>query len=119
MAIARELAKLQVSFPELSLEFMAVLSERVKVNGFSTERLKDAIGHVIDTFPYRRPSVSDIIGFDRKFKLFTYSEVYRLIVEKGDAEWSDFEVVKFEGEFFRIKKTDKKLFDYATKTVSD
>jgi hypothetical protein len=108
--IARELAKLQVSFPDISREFISVLAERVVRNGFTLERLRASIGNVLDNFQYKKPNISDIIGFDKKIKLYTYHEVYRLI-EKGDAEWSDFDIVEVNGNKFRIKKTDNQLFN--------
>jgi hypothetical protein len=108
--IAMELSKLQVAFTDISKEYMSVLTERLVRNGFTKERLRDAIGHVIDNFNYRRPNISDIISFDKKVKMYTYAEVFRMI-EKGEASgFEDFQIVEVNGNKFRVKKTDVQFF---------
>lgn len=102
--IATELAKLKASFPAMEMSYISVLSERLQANGFTEQRLKDAISTVIDKFRYQKPNIADIIGFDRKTKLYTYNEAY-IEVEKG-AEWSDFKIIQYNGKNVRIKITD-------------
>lgn len=88
-----------------NVDFFNLLSERVVANGFSNERLKDAINHILDNFQYKELVISDIIKFDRKVKLYTYSEVVNMVT-KGAAIWSDFEMREINGNHFRIKKAD-------------
>lgn len=96
-----------VAFPAVDPDFINVLSERLVANGFTNRRLKDAIGTLIDNFKYQKPNISDIIGFDRKIKLYSYGEAYRLI-ERGEVSgFSDFEIIEVNGEKYRIKKSDK------------
>lgn len=72
--IATELRKLKAVFPALENDFISVLSERISVNGFTEQRLKDAVANVIDNFKYQRPSIADIIGFDSRIRLYTGNE---------------------------------------------
>lgn len=88
-----------------NVDFFNLLSERVVANGFSNERLKDAINHILDNFQYKELVISDIIKFDRKVKLYTYSEVVSMVT-KGLATWSDFEIREINGNHFRVKKAD-------------
>lgn len=103
--IATELYKLKVSFPDLSNDFISVLSERIRVNNFTDKRLIDAIGNVIDNFQYKAPKISDIIGFDKKLNLYTYNEVC-MLVEKGES-FQDYPIYEVNGIKFRIKISDK------------
>lgn len=88
-----------------NVDFFNLLSERVVANGFSNERLKDAINHILDNFQYKELVISDIIKFDRKVKLYTYSEVVNMVT-KGSATWPDFEIREINGNHFRVKKAD-------------
>ena len=95
-----------MAFPVIDPEYISVLSERLVSNGFTDRRLKDAIGYVIDKFSYKKPNISDIIGFDKKAKLYTYNEAYRLI-EKGEVSgFNEFEIVEINGIKYRVKKSE-------------
>jgi hypothetical protein len=105
--VDQELKKLVVAFPAVDPDFINVLSERLVANGFTNRRLKDAIGSLIDNFKYQKPNISDIISFDRKIKLYSYGEAYRLI-ERGEVSgFSDFDIIEVNGDKYRIKKSDK------------
>ncbi|HZJ79098.1 MAG TPA: hypothetical protein VFC69_00815 [Dysgonamonadaceae bacterium] len=83
VGIAKNMRKLQSAFPKQSKEFFNVLAERLIANGFTDERLADAVNNVIDTFQYKELNISDIVKFDKKIRLYTYSEACRLVTEKG------------------------------------
>lgn len=85
--------------------FFDLLAERVIENDFTAKRLSDAVNHLIDNFNYKELNIADVIKFDRKAKLYTYSEVCRM-VSKGEAAFSDFEIREINGECYRVKKTD-------------
>lgn len=99
--IATELAKLKAAFPAIEMSFISVLSERLQANGFTEQRLKDAISTVIDKFRYQKPNIADIIGFDKVARLYTWNEAF-MEVEKG-AEWTDFKIIEKNGVKFRVK----------------
>lgn len=108
--LATELKKLSVSFPQLEATFFNVLAERVKANGFTDERLKDSIGFLIDNFTYPKPSIANIISFDKRIKLYDYEEV-ALLVTKNETRFENFAIIKRNGKTFRIKKTDKEKYN--------
>lgn len=105
--VLQSMNRLKAAFPKMSdnKEFFNLLSERVVANGFSNERLKDAVNQVLDNFQYKELVISDIIKYDRKIKLYTYSEVVSMVT-KGLATWLDFEIREINGNHFRVKKAD-------------
>lgn len=54
-----------------------LLKERFKENGFTNERLRDAINHVIDTYEGwdKLPNIANFIQYDKKVKIYTYKEL--------------------------------------------
>ena len=104
--VDQELKKLTVAFPAIEPDFINVLSERLIANKFSDSRLQDAIRYLIDNFRYKKPSIADIISFDKKVKVYTYSEAYRLI-EKGEVTgFEDFKIIEIDEVKFRVKKSE-------------
>lgn len=103
--IAISIKRLELAFPKMERGFFDLLAERIIANGFTAERLKDAVNHVLDNFQYKELNISDIIRFDRRAKLYTYSEVCQLVTA-GKAAWDDFERREINGTVFRIKKAD-------------
>lgn len=103
--IAVAMKRLQVAFPKMEPAFFNLLAERVMGNGFTAERLRDAVNHVLDNFQYKELNISDIIRFDRRAKLHTYGEVCQMVTS-GKARWDDFEKREINGTVYRIKKTD-------------
>ncbi|MDR1373160.1 MAG: hypothetical protein LBJ17_08635, partial [Dysgonamonadaceae bacterium] len=69
------IAKLHFAFPKMEPGFWSVLSERIHATNFTVERLKEAVNNVLDNFHYKELTVSDIIGYDRRERLYTYKEV--------------------------------------------
>ncbi|MFA5458012.1 MAG: hypothetical protein WC261_10320 [Synergistaceae bacterium] len=72
------------AFPELPSGFYDVLAERIKEKGFTDRRLADAVGHVVDTCIYPRPTIANFIGYDRQIRLYTYQEM----LARGPEAWS-------------------------------
>lgn len=103
--IAINLKKLKEAFPKMQPSFFNLLSERIIANGFTDQRLIDSVNHVIDNFEFKELNVSDIIKFDRKAKMYTYSEVAEMVTT-GKASFDDFEKREINGRIYRIKKTD-------------
>lgn len=105
IVVLQNINRLKTSFPKMSDDFFNILSERLSDNGFSDERMKDAVNYVIDNFQYKELNVSDIIKFDKRVKLYTYNEVCNMVT-KGQANFSDFDIREINGNFFRVKKSD-------------
>jgi hypothetical protein len=93
--IKEEVKKLLAVFPEVTNDFLIILIDRLTDNKFTKDRVKDAISHVIDTCPYKRPSIADIISFDRKVKTYSYSEMVALCTPYRTTE--NFEMVEISG----------------------
>ncbi len=81
--MAKNMRKLQSAFPKQNKEFFNVLAERLIANGFSDERLSDAVNNVIDNFQYKELNISDIVRFDKKRKLYNYQEACKLATRDG------------------------------------
>lgn len=101
--IKSEVKKLMAAFPQVSNDFLIVLVERMIDKKFTKERVKEAINHVIDTNPYQRPSIADIISFDRKIKVYTYSEISAKCYP-GYSAFDHFEKIDIEGRKRYIEK---------------
>lgn len=96
--------RLKSAFPNAEPGFFDLVIERVKEKGFTDERLKDAVNHIIDNFRYPQPMVSDVISFDKRVKLHSYSDMM-VNVDKGH-RFEDYEVRDFDGKKFWIEKSE-------------
>ena len=96
---------MKAAFPNAKAGFFDIVMERVKENGFSDQRLIDAVNNLIDNFRYPNPMVSDIVSFDKRIKLHTHSEVCNKIGQ--GYRWEDFEIVERNNTKFWIIKSEK------------
>lgn len=103
--LAIYLKKLREAFPRQTDTFFDILTERIIANGFSDQRLADAVNNVIDNFRYKELSVADIIQHDKRVKLYTYPEVVAMVTA-WQATFDDFEIRKINGKTYRVLKTD-------------
>lgn len=108
--LATELKKLSLSFPQLEPAYFNVLAERLKANGFNDERLKESVGFLIDNFTYPKPSIANIIGFDKKVKLYSHNEVSKQVTDL-EASFDDFCHYRKNEKLFWIKKTDREKYN--------
>lgn len=72
--VVRQMAVLQKIY-KVDDEFIDILTDRIKANNFSNERLIDAVNNLIDTNPYKTFNIADIISFDKKIKTYTYDQI--------------------------------------------
>jgi len=107
--VVTELRKLRAAFPALDQNFMDLIAERLIANGFTDQRLKDAIGNVVDNFTYQKPNISDIIRFDKKIKLYNAAEASKMVTDEG-YRYTDFSHYHRNGQLFWIKKTDAEMY---------
>ena len=103
--IATELRKLKAAFPKLENDYISVIAERIQENGFTEERLKDAVAHLIDTFRYQNPTIADVIGFDKRVRLYCQTE-YENEIYTRKAAGNDFIDHWIGKELYRVKKSD-------------
>lgn len=95
---ANEVVKLKIAFPNLPPEFYDILLERIKENGFTDKRLKDAINNLIDNFTYSTPTIANIISFDKRIKLYSYNQIIEMVNEYGTLIWQNYKPVKKIGK---------------------
>lgn len=107
--IAQQSAKIQVAFPNLDKLFFTILTERVIKNGFTEQRLKDATEYLIDNFKYPKPSIAEIINFDKKLKLYSHNEVI-ILIEEDKARFDDFHRHWIGDVMYRVKKSEVEMF---------
>src|SRR6056297_3560852 len=67
---AKMTEKIVKTFPKLSSQFFDIFYDRIRDNGFTDKRLKDAVNYVIDNCQYPEPTIAQFISFDKTVKLF-------------------------------------------------
>ena len=107
--IAQQSAKIQVAFPNLDKLFFTILTERLIKNGFTAQRFKDATEYLIDHFKYPKPSIAEIINFDKKLKLYSHNEV-EILINEDKARFDDFHRHWINGVMYRVKKSEVEMF---------
>lgn len=88
-----EIKRLKKAFPELSRDFYSILIDRLTENRFTASRLNEAVSNLIDTFRYPQPTISDIVGYDKRVKVYTYSEICDKVSQGHDFR----EFIKIKG----------------------
>lgn len=74
--------------------FFDMFDVRLRANGFTVQRLSDAIAHVIDTCPYPTPSLANFINFDKVMKHRTYAEMCQEVLH-NEAVWNNWLAIKY------------------------
>jgi hypothetical protein len=87
------IATIKKAFPALPVEFYDILCDRIEANGFSNERLIDAVNFVIDNCPYPTPTIYNFISYDRKYKFYTYDQIIKYNDEHPGI-WNSYRAVK-------------------------
>lgn len=105
--IAVAVKRLQTAFPKMETGFFNLLAERLIDHGFTAERLRDAVNNVVDTFRYKELSIADVLGYDKRARLYTYNEAC-CMVQKGANDWTDFEIREIGGKPYRTLKSETK-----------
>ncbi len=92
-----QFARIKRNWPDLNEWFYKDLSDRIKANNFTSNRLKDAVSRVIDEFPYKTPSIADFISFDLKIQTYTYNQLIDLNNRIAGNVFKLFPPVNFNG----------------------
>lgn len=92
--IGNALQMLSVAFPmadkQVAGKFYLLLANRIKANKMTGAQLRDAVGRLLDSHPYATIKIADVVGYDKREKLYSYTEVLREVSARG--RW-DFEQV--------------------------
>jgi hypothetical protein len=94
------IADIKKAFPSLPVGFYDILTDRLADNGFSDNRLKDAVRNVIDTCIYPTPTIAQFISFDKRVKIYTYLQ-YCDMVEKG-SDGKNYKAIKLKGHLVPV-----------------
>jgi len=86
-------------------EFFDILYERIDKNKFTKQRLEDAVNNVLDNFRYKELNVADIISYDKRVRLYTYTQICDEIAN-GRSTTDDYERVERAGKNYWAKKVD-------------
>lgn len=69
--------RLKSAFPSLSQQFILELMRMADRDRIPFERLKDSIEHTIRTHRYPNLTIADILDFDVKVRMYTYTHILR------------------------------------------
>jgi hypothetical protein len=94
---ACEVSRLKLAFPALEVGFFDVLLERIKENGFTDKRLRDAVNNLVDNFVYPTPTIANIISFDKRVKLYSYTQMLDMVMSYGVSAWKEYKAIKLIG----------------------
>ena len=103
--IAKSIKRLRAAFPKMGNGFFDVLYERLVKNGFTGQRLEDAVNHVIDGFQYKELNVADVVSFDKRTKLHTYNQMCNEIAN-GQYVMDDYQRLEIDGKNYWVRKVD-------------
>lgn len=84
--IAGAMQMLSSAFPvegERAGGFYLLLAKRIKANGFTGRRLADAVAWLLDNHKYKTITIADVIGYDKRQELLTYSECLFRLAKRG------------------------------------
>lgn len=97
-------ARIKAAFPNLKPEFFMLLNEMLIKQGFSDQRLIDAVDHVISNCIYPTPTIAQFLSFDKTERLYSYNEMLK-IVNDGDVKaFSKHESVEINGTSYWKRK---------------
>jgi hypothetical protein len=102
--------KVLAAFPAVTNAFVDILIERAIANGFTNNRLTDAVNNVIETCHYPTPRLADFLTFDRRVRVYSYNQVCDMVT-RNEAKFDDFAIIKIKGEPYRIRKSDKNIYN--------
>lgn len=84
------------AFPNLPNDWYDVFQSRITENGFTDERLIDAVNYVIDNCPYPTPTIAQFIQFDKKIPVKTHKQLLEMLNEDRNI-FNRYQAIKIEG----------------------
>jgi hypothetical protein len=102
-------ARLKAAFPKMTDNFFTVLTEQLVLNKVNSNRLRDAVDWLICNHKYKEISVADVMSYDSKIKLHTYTAVCDMVTS-GRQSMQDFKRVKIKGRVFWALTSDLAIF---------
>lgn len=104
--IGNAMQMLSVAFPmadkQLAGKFYLLLANRIKANKMTGAQLRDAVGRLLDSHQYPTIKIADVVGFDKREKLYSYTEVLREVSSSG--RWDFEQVGEINGRMYWRRK---------------
>ena len=101
---------LSAAFPledkEERARFFALLASRMKANGFTKQRMLDAVNHLVDNFRFKNINIADVISFDKRVRLYTYQEYCNAVYHNKNANEDFVTYGKIDGVMFWYRKSE-------------
>jgi|WetSurMetagenome_2_1015567.scaffolds.fasta_scaffold00157_9 hypothetical protein len=88
--------RVKKAFPDLPAEFFEIFQEMIKSEGFTDERLIDAVDNVIKTCVYPKPTIAQFISWDKKIKVHKYPEIIEMLNDDPNA-FDRYKRIELEG----------------------
>lgn len=81
--VAVSVMKLSKAFPQMSIDFFNLLSERIAAKKISADRLDYAVNHIIDNYTYQKLTIADIMSIDSRVEVMSYAEMTAECKKRG------------------------------------
>jgi hypothetical protein len=75
---ALNIVKLKQAFPELPNGFYDLLETMLDEEKFTNQRLDDSVKNLIKTCVYPKPTIANILGYDKRAILYTWDELGKI-----------------------------------------
>lgn len=98
---------LKKAFPKLPDGWYDILEKLLDTEKFTDKRLIDATNNLIKTCVYPEPTIANILGYDKKAKVWTYEEALAFSndfsTEARKKFWDSLEMFDKEKKLWRLK----------------
>jgi hypothetical protein len=99
--------KLVNAFPQITEGVISTILDRMIDLKFTNKRAIDAVNNVIDNCKFNAPAVANFIDFDKRVKLYTYSDMLTKVREgSGSSVWEQHQTIRKNGVVYWISKKD-------------
>lgn len=103
--VRTEITRLKNAFPQMSAPVFATIIEMLVEEGWTRERIQDAVKKVIMTNKYPTFTPATLLEFDKPKKLYNYRGYCNLISQQK-AVHEDFDSIKIDGKIFWYLKNE-------------
>jgi predicted adenine nucleotide alpha hydrolase (AANH) superfamily ATPase len=78
----------------------------MKANGFTKQRMQDAVNYLVDNFRYKQINIADVITYDKRVRLYTHQEYCSAVYHNKNVS-EDFTVYgQIDGITFWYRKSE-------------
>lgn len=103
---AKTINALSKVFPDMSKDFMTILSLLINKSGITEERLKKSLEHLLLTHRYQTFKPADLLSYNPKVQLYDGNKLYEMYGEFPVKGWSMVVIDTIYGPVEKFCKTD-------------